>query len=514
VNCTLSLPHAEVSRLHAEIIARGGAWFVIDHDSRAGTRIEEQRIDHGAPTPLADGDRVAFGPCSYIVRLGEGTVAPLELADASEAPVTMIDAVRPTPGGATGELLQFARVLRSLSEATSRHELYERTAAIAVETTGHHRATVVEAAGTDARALVMAVERDALGRPTPIDPGEGRRGRPYSRRLVEAALRGESVVLTGTQAPELEYHTLSDLQIQDAVCVPITVSDRVRACLYLDRRSEESGPHPQSAGLTELLAAACGLALGNLVRGELERRQQRMHYELEAAQRAQRGLLPAADGTIGPVRWAMRMQPGLVVAGDLFDVVAIDEDRTAVITGDVAGHGIGPGMQMAMTQAVLRSELERTADVAAAVERAHRIAVRSFSAGQFVTLWASIIQRGGTVTYVNAGHGHVRLRHDDGRVSTPPLEADTPVGFDHGRPFTAGTLQVAAGDQLVLYSDGFVEQPGEDGSRFGDDRLVAVLGEGPREPAGLVEHVVARMDAFRGATARTDDMTLAVVELA
>jgi serine phosphatase RsbU (regulator of sigma subunit) len=510
--CTLVVPHAEVSRLHAELFSRGGTWFVIDQESRAGTRIEEQAIEAGVPTPLADGDRVSFGPGQYLVRIGRDAPAPLELADVAAEPEVRVASTLGAAGGATSELLRFATVLRSLAGAGGRDELYARTATIAVEATGHGRAAIVEAAGTDARSLVTAVERDETGRPRPIDPQTGRRGRPYSRRLVESALAGESVALMGRGEPTLHLNTVAELAIEDAVCVPIRVSERVRACLYLDRRADEAGPHPQSSALAELLAAACGLALGNLVRAELEGRQRRLHFELEAAQRAQQGLLPAPDGSEGPVRWAMRMDPGLVVAGDLFDVIAIDADRTAVITGDVAGHGIGPGIQMAMVQAVLRTELERTGDVADAVERAHRLAVRSFSHGQFVTLWAGIIDASGTVQYVDAGHGHVRTRRADGRVETPELVGNTPVGFDLGRAFAAGTFTLDPGDQLVLYSDGLVEQSGEGGGRFDDAGLAAALADGPRDPAALVAHVAARVDAFRGVTARTDDMTIAVIE--
>ena len=45
--------------------------------------------------------------------------------------------------------------------------------------------------------------------------------------------------------------------------------------------------------------------------------------------------------------------PGRVVAGDLFDVVPVDEDRTAVLLGDVTGKGVAAAMLMTSVSRVL-----------------------------------------------------------------------------------------------------------------------------------------------------------------
>ncbi len=517
---SLVLPAPEVSRLHAEVLAGAGQWLVVDLDSRAGTRIEEQRIAAGVPTPLRDGDRLAFGPCSYLVRLGDEPAGEIELSEAE--PTTRATPVSATlvggAGGAGGadDLRRFAVVLRALASAADREALHRRTASAALETTGHGRAAIVEATGATTRAIAVVLERGPDGRAIAVAPEAANAGRPYSRRLVEAALAGEPVVLGGRRSLDgpADLQTVADLAIEAAVCVPIHVGDRVRACLYLDSRADDAAAPGSSAATAELLAAACGLALGNLARAELEGRQRAVQRELEAAQEAQRRLLPEADGALGPLRWAMAMQPGLAVAGDLFDVVGIDEDRTAVVIGDVAGHGIGPGLQMAMTQSVLRTELQRTGDPREAVERAHEQAARTVGTGRFVTLWVGLFERGGRVQYVDAGHGHVRIRRGDALVPIADRRATTPAGLRFSAGFEPGHLTLAPGEQLLLWSDGLVEQAGADGAPFGEAGVARAVAGTPSDPAGVVEALTAALARFRGGIARTDDVTVAAVDLA
>ena len=71
------------------------------------------------------------------------------------------------------------------------------------------------------------------------------------------------------------------------------------------------------------------------------------------------------------------------------------------------------------------------------------------------------------------------------------------------------TVPIAAGDTLLLYTDGVTETPGEE-DRFGVDRLVATLGEAPADPEGLLDAVSATLDAFSRGTV-VDDRAMLVL---
>ena len=107
----------------------------------------------------------------------------------------------------------------------------------------------------------------------------------------------------------------------------------------------------------------CGLALSNLKRVDLEHRQRRLEEEVQAAREAQLLILPPEHGVVGGIEYAMRMRPGQFVAGDLFEVIALDEHRTAVCIGDVAGHGVDAGVLMAASQSHLNAALQQLRDL-------------------------------------------------------------------------------------------------------------------------------------------------------
>jgi serine phosphatase RsbU (regulator of sigma subunit) len=88
-------------------------------------------------------------------------------------------------------------------------------------------------------------------------------------------------------------------------------------------------------------------------------------------------------------------------------------------------------------------------------ERALRIDLEN--SDRFVTLFhARLDTATRTMTYVDCGHGLVFLRRADGRVEEL-LPRGLPLGVTSGERYEEGTVTFAAGDTLVLYSDGLVD---------------------------------------------------------
>jgi sigma-B regulation protein RsbU (phosphoserine phosphatase) len=284
----------------------------------------------------------------------------------------------------------------------------------------------------------------------------------------------------------------------------------VEGFLYLDARGQESAVRAEADGFCESFARAYGLALANLKRQELERRQRALQSELDAAREVQQFILPARAGTVGPLDYAMEMRAGVIVAGDVFDVVPLPHGRVAVALGDVAGHGMAPALLMSAIQAHLHARLLADPDPATAVAGVNRYLATRAMEGRFASLWLGVFEPDGTLRYVDAGHGHWAIRPRAEAAFTPPNRSLV-IGVDAEAPYTADTLRLNPGDRVGLFSDGLLEQRNEAGVVFGRERLLAALATEGLVP--LIRAVFDAVGSHAGGMALADDATAAVIEV-
>jgi len=89
-------------------------------------------------------------------------------------------------------------------------------------------------------------------------------------------------------------------------------------------------------------------------------------------------------------------------------------------------------------------------------------------------------------------------------------------GFDRPLPvqFARFVGRMAAGDLLVLYSDGVPEAQDAQGNFYEESRLAEVIRRSGRETnaRALMREIVRDVTAFRGETPQMDDMTVVVVK--
>lgn len=73
---------------------------------------------------------------------------------------------------------------------------------------------------------------------------------------------------------------------------------------------------------------------------------------------------------------------------------------------------------------------------------------------------------------------------------------------------------MAAGDILLLYTDGITEATGPDGELFGTARLArAMEEESEREPEELLDAILARLRMFTGGVPSGDDICMALLKV-
>lgn len=172
----------------------------------------------------------------------------------------------------------------------------------------------------------------------------------------------------------------------------------------------------------------------------------------------QRSLLPSHPPVTGGLEVASRYQPAGAtseVGGDWFDVIELEEGKTALVVGDVMGSGIAAAASMGRLRTVTTTLASLDLDPALLLEHLDRTTA-GLDQAIATCVYAVHDPHRRRCLIANAGHlPPVRLR--DGR---PPELLDLPTGVPlgvGGVPFVTTEVALEPGDRLVLYTDGLVE---------------------------------------------------------
>lgn len=240
--------------------------------------------------------------------------------------------------------------------------------------------------------------------------------------------------------------------------------------------------------------------------------------ELDAAARMQRALLPAARFTrTDLVDLACYIKPARTVGGDFYDHFLIDDSHLFFLVADVSGKGADASQFMLLSKTLWKSVALRTGTPLDRIQLdANAEITRENVATMFVTGLCGLLDlRTGRLSYSAAGHDLPFLFGDGMAPRQLPDFSGPPAGLVDGAEFPVGHIDLSPGDRLCLFTDGLTEAMRADGAFWGLAGLEATLATAPTglDSAGLVDHIVRRVDAFTAGAEQSDDQTLMVITL-
>jgi sigma-B regulation protein RsbU (phosphoserine phosphatase) len=465
-----------VSRRHAQVFVRAGAWYVTDLESRHGTTLNGITLTPNIPASLQEGDLLRLGPWTFRVRFG--AIGPsTALLSTSDDGGEVASRVQRVPAHELNLRAQHRLELlidccANIASAATEQILASSALDAVIAGTLFPRAAFIRHVGSS-----DGVELVAYKGPDAADPSRkgGMPNLALSRSLLRAASEGQVVRMDAGSSANYGQ-SIIDLGIHSAICAPVMMGNAPAAYLYLDARGGETQVQPDAAAFCQAISRICGLALSNLNRAVLEARQRSLESDLKAARDAQSLIMPPPGGQIGRVTYAMHSEPGRIVAGDLFDVVALKDGKVAVFLGDVAGKGVGAALLMATVQAHLNASLRNNDNPGRVMEEVNRHIAHHCADGRFITLWLGIFDPArGMLDYVDAGHGYWLLRRPTGIPGKVPSAGGLPLGIDAETTYEFESVSVTPGTRLIVYSDGVVEQQSPQGDEFGVPKAIDIL---------------------------------------
>jgi serine phosphatase RsbU (regulator of sigma subunit) len=202
------------------------------------------------------------------------------------------------------------------------------------------------------------------------------------------------------------------------------------------------------------------------------------------------------------------------VGGDYYDFLDLGPGRLGLVLADISGKGISAALLMAHLQANLRSQYALAMeDPLRLLQSVNHLFRESTDPGRFATaFFASYEEATHRLRYANCGHNPPLLLRADGRVEWLGGTAMV-LGLFEDWTSTIEEVELAAGDILVIYTDGVTEAKSDEGEDFGEQRLLeAVRASSRLAAAELLDKLVTTVQIFSGSE-QEDDLTLLVARV-
>ncbi len=375
--------------------------------------------------------------------------------------------------------------------------------------------TVVEVLDLDAAVVRMPDERREQLLPLAVHVRDARFAEPvrtiltqpvpFGQRNVQRLFRERRAFRLGAGRGEQFLPALVPFLEKGwtAAVVPVALPTEVVASLGVFSFRPGNPLTQETVEAATALAGQAALAIDN---ARLYQQQKQF------ADTMQRSLLPRSRPVVEGLEVGEVYEPSarVDVGGDLYDFLALEDGRLAVVLGDVTGHGVDATADMAMAKFVFRSLAREHPEPSDFLASANDVICSEIGPGKFISMSYVVVDGGsGRVSVASAGHPAPRIVLQDG--STRPLEAHGLVlGIDGGQEYAESHAELPPGASLVLYTDGVVEAR-RDGELYGDDRLDALLAERRELSARSLAAAVAE-DAreFAGGDL-SDDLAIVVI---
>ena len=236
--------------------------------------------------------------------------------------------------------------------------------------------------------------------------------------------------------------------------------------------------------------------------------------DIERAIAVQQSLLPAVPSLSCGLSIATHTQAAEYVGGDYFDLILVGEQKIGVVIADVEGKGVSAALFGNLLRTTVQFLTRESPSTASVVGKINTILHKEASTSHklFTLFYAVFDASTKWLTYTGSGHVNPVVIRSTGEVEHLVSEG-MPIGIEPRQRFTERSLQLAAGDLAVYFTDGVIDCTDAHGSVFGEERLIRILEASRHETVDcILEKVQAAMSEFIQAQP-SDDLTIIVTKV-
>ena len=196
--------------------------------------------------------------------------------------------------------------------------------------------------------------------------------------------------------------------------------------------------------------------------------------ELEVARIVQESMFPKPEFKQGNFRIYGKSITMIDVGGDYLDFFKVDDNSFSVLLGDVAGHGVGAALIMAMAKASILSSGDSLKSPSAMLNQLHKLilATKTKKQRKIMTFqYMHINSETGENLYGNAGACSPLLVRPSQNIVEEVKMSGAALGAFKKASYREMALDFQPGDALVFYTDGIVECKNKKGEMLGYENL-------------------------------------------
>ncbi|PID56846.1 hypothetical protein CSB45_09255 [candidate division KSB3 bacterium] len=312
-----------------------------------------------------------------------------------------------------------------------------------------------------------------------------------------------------------EIDQQSGFHTKSMVSVPLICQDELLGVIQVINKQGESEFSQDDINLLKSLSSGAAISIQNARYAQQSLHEERIRSELLIAHQIQQGILPAPFKGHPQIHFEAANKPAKDVGGDFYDYFMLNDDHFGFMIGDVCGKGVPAAIFMASARSILKSQSLANPEPVQVMTLANRLITEDAQRGMFVTVFYGVYAPESRILrFSNAGHTLPFLYRSATSSCASLFNTNFPLGVFDPFNFQESSIQLEAGDKLILYTDGVNETFNPQREQFGQERLTGLILEHGKQPAKELLHTILNAVAdFQGDAAQHDDLTIMIVAL-
>jgi len=250
--------------------------------------------------------------------------------------------------------------------------------------------------------------------------------------------------------------------------------------------------------------------------------KERIGAELDVATKIQTSMLPCLFPAF-PHRDEFdiyaSMQPAKEVGGDFYDFFLIDDQTLGIVMADVSGKGIPAALFMVIAKTLIKNTAQTASfggggkSPKEVLEIVNNLLYENNDADMFVTVFLGYFEiPSGKLTYVNAGHNPPLIKRAGEKFDWLKTKQGFILGGVEDISYTQYEIELKAGDELLLYTDGITEAVNNEEELFSEQSLLESANKAYDLPLKeLTESIKRDIDTFAEGAQQADDITMLIL---